>query len=316
MSGRCYQRAIVMDLFRPNILLADGDAESQRIFRSFFERRGWDIAIAPDAGHLGEALQGDFYDIVIADARMPGLSPNLLLGQAFQKRPAQALILIGESPETDAGVRLLRAGVTDVLTKPVDFAWLERCVDQAVCSRRRDERERKTYSFVTSERTEMKFSCRELAEVQAISLPIVTRLLDGRQLAENEALRLRLAVQEAMLNALEHGNLELDSKWKEELNKDGVDKFSEIRRARMADPAYADKKVFLTSYFNGSRLEISIKDEGVGFLNAWSNTTHQAQNLSCSGRGMTLMTSAVDEVRFCHNGSEVILVKYLHSQGS
>jgi DNA-binding response OmpR family regulator len=305
-----------MESSRPNILLADGDAESQRVFRSFFERRGWDLAVVPDACHLGEALQGESYDIVIADAGMPGLSPNLLLGQVYQKRPAQALIVIGESPDTDAGVRLLRAGVTDVLTKPVDLTWLERCVEQAMCFRRHDDRERRTYAFVTSERTEMEFSCKELAEIHVISLPIVSRLLDARQLAENEALKLRLAVQEAMLNAWEHGNLELDSKWKEEITKDGVDKFSEVRRARMADPAYAYKKVFLTSYFNGARLEISIKDEGAGFLNVWSNSAPPAQNLSCSGRGMTLMTNAVDEVRFSRNGSEVTLIKYLHTAGS
>lgn len=305
-----------MDFFRPHILLADSDAESQKVFRSFFERRGWDFEVVPDAGHLGEALQGALYDIVIADAAMPGLSPTLLLGKVFQRRPAQALIMIGESPETESGVRLLRAGATDVLTKPVDFAWLERCVEQAVCSRRQNERERQSYAYVTSERTEMQFSCKQLGEIQAIALPIVTRLLETQQLEETEALKLRLAVQEALLNALEHGNLELDSKWKEDLGKDGIDKFSMMRRERLSDPLYANRMVLLTSTFDGKRLEISVKDQGQGFLNLSHAPTPVSQNLSCSGRGMTLMTNAVDEVRFSKNGSEVTLIKYLNNTGS
>ena len=300
-----------MQSSQPHILLADGDAESQEKFRAFFKRRGWEVEIVRDASHLGEALEVTDYDVIIADATMPGLNPSMLLGQAFRKRPTQALVMIGESPESDDGVRLLRSGTTDVITKPVDFAWLERCVEQACSVRRQDERERQTYAFVTSERTVMEFSCKQLREIQAISLPIVGRLLAGGLISESDALRIRLAVQEAVLNALEHGNLELDSRWKEIEGVEGLDKFASIRRQRMGDPIYADRCVRVTSIFEEDRFEIMIKDEGKGFLNSRQPIIPVAQNLSCFGRGMTLINNAVDEVRFNDNGSEVTLVKYL-----
>jgi DNA-binding response OmpR family regulator len=301
---------------QPHILLADGDTESQEKFRAFFERRGWELEIVRDASHLGEALEVTDYDVIIADVAMPGLSPSMLLGQAFRKRPTQALVMIGDSPESDGGVRLLRSGVTDVITKPVDFAWLERCVEQACSVRRQDEREKQTYAFVTSERTVMEFSCRQLREIQAISLPIVGRLLGGGFISENDALRIRLAIQEAVLNALEHGNLELDSRWKEMEGEGGLDKFSSVRSQRMEDPQYAERRVRVTSDFEENRFQIVIKDEGKGFLNSREPMIPVAQNLSCFGRGMTLIKNAVDEVRFSDNGSEVTLVKYLKCAGS
>jgi DNA-binding response OmpR family regulator len=301
---------------QPHILLADGDAESREKFRAFFKRRGWDVEIVRDVSNLGEALDVSDYDVIIADVAMPGLSPSMLLGQAFRKRPTQALVMIGECPENDGGVRLLRSGVTDVIMKPVDFAWLERCVEQACSVRRQDEREKQTYAFVTSERTVMEFSCRQLRQIQAISLPVVSRLVAGGLISENDALRIRLAVQEAVLNALEHGNLELDSCWKEIEGEDGLDKFATVRRQRMDDPVYADRCVRVASTFEADRFEIMIKDEGKGFLNSRQPTIPIGQNLSCFGRGMTLIKNAVDEVRFNDNGSEVTLVKYLKCTGS
>jgi anti-sigma regulatory factor (Ser/Thr protein kinase)/FixJ family two-component response regulator len=305
-----------MQSSQPHILLADSDTESQDKFRAFFKGRGWELEIVRDASHLGKALQFSDYDVIIADVAMPGLSPSMLLGQAFRRRPTQALVMIGDSPESDGGVRLLRSGVTDVITKPVDFAWLERCVEQACSLRRQDEREKQTYAFVTSERTVIEFSCGELREIQAISLPIVGRLLCGGFMSENEALRLRLAIQEAILNAIEHGNLELDSRWKEVEGEEGLDKFTLVRRQRLEDPRYAERRVRVTSEFEEGRFQIVIKDEGPGFLNSKELIIPLAENLSCFGRGMTLIKNAVDELRFRDNGSEVTLIKYLQCAGS
>lgn len=296
---------------RPAILLADTDQTSREMFRSFFTRRGWDCTAVADVDEFGSALEHAGFDIVIADSGMPGLTPLLLLGEVFRRRPSQALVVVGESVTSDHGLRLLRSGVTDVITKPVDFGWLERCVEQAVCAKRQEDREMLTYQFVCNERTEMRFSCRQLGEAQAISLPIVGKLIATGKLAENDALRIRLAVQEALLNSVEHGNLELDSRWKEEFMADGTDKFSYIRRQRMEDPAFADRVVSIVSVFDGGSLQIVVKDEGKGFMHAGSPAQKIADNVSCFGRGLTLICNAVDEVQYGNGGSQVTLIKKL-----
>jgi DNA-binding response OmpR family regulator len=301
-----------MSATRPAVLLADTEKVSQEMFRSFFEKRGWNCTVVADVEDFGHELERAGYDIVIADSEMPGLSPMLLLGEIFRKRPSQALVVIGESVSSPHGLKLLRSGVTDVITKPVDFAWLERCVEQAVCVKRQEERERLAYEFVTSERTEMRFTCRELGQAQSISLPILSRLVQTHRLAETDGLRLRLAIQEALLNAVEHGNLELKSTWKEEFMPDGSDKFSSVRTERMQDPKYADRSVCLTSWFNRDTLEIVVKDEGKGFMHASTPPRVNVENVSCFGRGMTLICNAVDEVRYSNGGSEITLIKRLN----
>jgi DNA-binding response OmpR family regulator len=301
-----------MSVARPAVLLADAEKVSQDMLRSFFERRGWDCTVVADVTKFGDELERTGYDIVIADAAMPGLNPMLLLGEVFKKRPSQALVVIGDSGSSSHDLRMMRSGVTDVITKPVDLAWLERCVEQAISAKRQEERERLAYRFITSERTEMRFTCRELGEAQTISLPLLSRLVEAQRLAENDGLKLRLAIQEALLNAVEHGNLELKSTWKEEIMPDGSDKFSFVRRERMQDPEYADRSICLTSWFNQDALEIVVKDEGRGFMHAGKPPSVNMHNVSCFGRGMNLICNAVDEVRYSNGGSEITLIKRLN----
>ena len=300
-----------MSLERPAILLADTDQKSRDAFHAFFRRRGWECTVVTSVDGFGKAVEEAGFDIVIADSAMPGLDPMLLLGQVFRKKPSQTLVVVGESATSDHGLKLLRSGVTDVITKPVDFAWLERCVEQAVCAKRHEDRERLTYRVVSNERTEMHFSCKQLGEVQAISLPIISRLIASSRLAENEALKLKLALQEAVLNAGEHGNLELESTWKEEILSDGSDKFSHVRRQRMADPEFSERTVSVTSTFDGEKIEIVVKDQGKGFIRVEKPAVAVGDNLSCFGRGLTLIRNAVDEVHYGDGGSRVTLVKRL-----
>jgi hypothetical protein len=74
------------------------------------------------------------------------------------------------------------------------------------------------------------------------------------------------------MNAFEHGNLELRSEWKEELLPDSTDRFGAIRKERLLDPDYANRTVTICSWFDGVRLEISVRDQGRGFLHERDNS--------------------------------------------
>ena len=295
----------------PSILLADGDAESREMFGNFFQRRGWLYDVVPEPSQVNVALEKNPYDIVITDVAMPGIDSLALLENILSRRPSQAVIALSTDASYDQALKYFRGGATDLLARPVDFQWLERVVQQVVCLRRNEERERLVYKFVSSERTEMEFSCRDIIELDTVPLPIIGKLQAIGALESGEALKVRLAVQEAVLNGLEHGNLGLESEWKEEMRNGGEDRFTAERRKRLDDPAYSERSIFVTVNYKDEQLEISIKDEGRGFLNLMKRDASSGPSVSCSGRGLALMSSAVDEVVFDHNGSEVTLKKVI-----
>ncbi|MEY4668096.1 MAG: Transcriptional regulatory protein ZraR [Pseudomonadota bacterium] len=301
----------------PCILLADGNEQSRKMFGSFFAGRGWSYDVVPDSSAMEGALERGSYDIIIADMELAGPDSARVLREILEKHPSQPIIAVSPNATYEDALTMFRSGATDLLARPVDFGWLERIVQQIVSSRRNDERERATYRFVTSEHAEMRFSCADLARFSAVSLPLVGRLAQSGMLSHTDALKIRLAVQEAVLNGLEHGNLELDSRWKEEIGRDGSDKFASVRKERLADPRYANRHVYVTLGFCDGRLEITVRDEGQGFLNAQAaQKKGKLDSLACSGRGLALMSSAVDEVRFDKNGSVVTMIKQLHERKS
>ncbi len=301
----------------PCILLADGNEQSRQMFGTFFSGRGWSYDVVPDSSAMAGALEKGSYDIIIADVELSGPDSSGVLRDILEKHPSQAIIAVSPNTTYEDALKMFRSGATDLLARPVDFGWLERVVQQIVFSRRNDERERATYRFVTKEQAEMRFSCADLAQLSSISLPLVGRLAQSGMLSHTDALKIRLAVQEAVLNGLEHGNLELDSQWKEEIELDGSDRFSSVRRQRLADPRYSERFVYVTLEFGIGRLEITVRDEGKGFLNAHVvQANGKVDSLACSGRGLALMSSAVDEVRFDKNGSVVTMIKRLHERKS
>jgi anti-sigma regulatory factor (Ser/Thr protein kinase) len=307
-------RGLEMIFTQPSMLVADSDEARCAALLSLCADRGWGCTVVSDSIEFQRLVEAGVFDLVIADAEMPGFDYKTLLGQACRRKPSQLLAVVADSAAGEPEVRMLRGNETDIINRPIDLTWVERCMEQATISRRQEKREQLAYSFVVSERTEMRFTCRQLGEAQAISLPIVARLVAVSRLTETDALKIRLAVQEALLNAFEHGNLELDSRWREERVGD-IDKFSSVRKERLKDPHYANRMVSVVSCFNGEAVEITVKDQGKGFSPDQLSCA-RSNDLSCFGRGLTLINNAVDEVRFSCGGTEVTLVKRLPANRS
>ena len=122
--------------------------------------------------------------------------------------------------------------------------------------------------------------------IHAISDQVASLLGFG----SDEVLNLGLAVREATINAIKHGN--------------GLD---------------PRKRVKVVFEFNGSGLSVSVRDRGKGFdLDAIADPTLPENLFQSSGRGVLLMKAFVDRVEVRTNGSrgvEVHLYKRLPVMG-
>jgi serine/threonine-protein kinase RsbW len=103
---------------------------------------------------------------------------------------------------------------------------------------------------------------------------------------EDEVMRISMAVREAAVNAVLHGNA--------------------------YDP---DKKVKLEFEIIGNDLIITIRDQGSGLdLDKLPDALAPENLLKSSGRGIFLIRSFMDEVHInpSHTGTEIKLVKHVH----
>lgn len=302
-----------MDGSRPNasILCADTDAALRRWLEERAGEAGWRVEAAAPGEDMVRALSSGRYDVVISDLLLPGLDGSFLLRRAQEANPDQAVIIVSSHGSPEAAVELLRNGAVDYLRKPFDYRVLENAVRRVLSETFREQFERGIYRFAEEERSSFVFTSRDI-EGEKVPLLIVDRLYRAGRIDTRMRVKLSIAFQEAVANAHEHGNLELDSSWREEVSEAGVDTYSLVKRRRLDDPHYSDRKVGVITCYRAGILEITVSDEGHGFIPEASSSSEKNQEIPLShGRGLTIIKGTMDEVTHSRRGTVIRMVKCL-----
>ncbi len=118
--------------------------------------------------------------------------------------------------------------------------------------------------------------------------------------------RVALALHEAMVNAMQHGNLELDSR----LRQGDEAPYQRLEEQRRHESPYAHRRLRVHARFEPDAAVFVIRDDGNGFdpHKVPDPTGDAALNIP-SGRGLLLIRTFMDEVTFNPTGNEITLVK-------
>ncbi|MFN3161343.1 MAG: ATP-binding protein [Rubinisphaera brasiliensis] len=122
-----------------------------------------------------------------------------------------------------------------------------------------------------------------------------------------EQMRLAVAIEETLQNAIIHGNLGVSSKLK--MEPDGA--FEKMVQQRLQEEPYRDRKVQLIADFRPEAVSLQITDEGEGFDFFEVRDPTDPENLLLPfGRGLLLIRSFMDEVVYEPPGNKVTLRKH------
>lgn len=118
--------------------------------------------------------------------------------------------------------------------------------------------------------------------------------------------KLMVALHEALSNAVVHGNLEVSS----ELKEQGDNAFAVALAQRVADSAYSGRSVDILIDSNQERCTWVITDKGPGFdIDAVmkKKLSDDPEVILASGRGILIMSSFLDEMKYEMGGRRLIL---------
>jgi anti-sigma regulatory factor (Ser/Thr protein kinase) len=140
--------------------------------------------------------------------------------------------------------------------------------------------------------------------------PVVSMLQDFCErielLNQREQMRAGVALEEALTNAVVHGNLEVSSKLRE-LNDGSYEKLIALR---LGKSPYQHRIVEVTARYSDSDVSFVIRDEGPGFdVSSIPDPTDDGFVSRPHGRGLLLMRSFMDEVKHNATGNQVTLIK-------
>lgn len=162
--------------------------------------------------------------------------------------------------------------------------------------------------------------CRLRIPSRADSIEETVQFLTRRAVAcglcdQKGAFKVSLALHEAITNAIVHGNLEISS----DLKELGGTVFAETMFRRSQDPYFGSREVEVAIDFDGTRCIWTLTDHGKGFnvasvlrkaeeAESPSPSTDDVDCLLASGRGILIMRSFMDEVRFEEEGRRCVMV--------
>ncbi|MCX8124582.1 MAG: ATP-binding protein [Spirochaetes bacterium] len=123
--------------------------------------------------------------------------------------------------------------------------------------------------------------------------------------------QIRLAVSEILINAIEHGNLEIT--YQDKLLKMQNDEYFEYISKKINERSNKDKKVKVEFLVNSEKIIVKITDQGKGFdYKSYLDkpVTQDNEMFLQHGRGISLARQIFDEIRYNDKGNQVLCVKY------
>jgi len=286
------------------ILVVEDSPDQARLIAALLEANGFTTEIAFDGTEALEAMDRNTPDLVATDLIMPGLNGLEVVCAIKQRHPHVPVILMTAFGSAGIAKRALEEGAASYVPKK---KLREELIDTV----------RSTLVVARASRDHLPKAGDEHAFVLGNDETTISPILNYVQEAirsrvpdvgETELMQLGIAIQEAVLNAMHHGNLEVGSDLRE-LRGNAYRDLIEERRKHVA---YRDRKVHFEAKIDGGELTCTVKDEGPGFDPAAVPDPTNPDNLDkVSGRGLYLIWTFMDRIAHNSTGNEITMTKRL-----
>lgn len=291
----------------PNILVAE-DSPTQAIqIQALLENAGYSTRLAVDGRAALAAIKEATPDIVLTDMHMPEMDGLQLIDAVLDILPNLPVVLMTAEGSEELAVEALKRGASNYIPKRHmgrDLVAVVRDVTSTLVAR---QNRRSILSTLThSETTYTLGNDREFAAALISQFEAELEHIDFDD--GSGTFRIVTALKEAILNAIDHGNLELDSELRDQ---DNGDEYYRLARSRLTEEPYCYRQVTVTSRVTPEQLAYIIRDEGPGFDPATlPDPSHPDNILRGHGRGLLLIRSFMDDVIFNKTGNQITLIKY------
>lgn len=244
------------------ILLVEDEPANAAILASYLEMAGYQVDEAADGVQALNLLEKnpEAYHLVVTDKRMPNMNGLELAARLKADRRFSNLPVILQTGDTahDEFIKGIKAGVYYYLSKPYEESTLLTIVRAAIVERERKEVfERRISSQQNALVTLMKgeFSFQTPEEAQNLAF-LLGGIFPRPELAVS-------GLYEIMLNAIEHGNLEIGYAEKGNLLMKGIWEQEVRRRLLLSENRVKRVALYFEKFPN--RFEVVVADDGKGF---------------------------------------------------
>jgi two-component system response regulator HydG len=117
---------------KPKLLVVDDDAGHRQMLQAVLADQGYAIETVADGNQAVGAVKGDFFDLILMDLKMPGLSGIEALEKILALNPKIPVIMMTAYASLATAIEALKKGAYDYLNKPLDIEELKLLVRRAL----------------------------------------------------------------------------------------------------------------------------------------------------------------------------------------
>ena len=288
-----------------SILIAEDSATQAVHIQALLEAAGYEVLVAHNGEQATELLGDQLPDIIITDLNMPEMDGLELVAYVREHHSEIPVVLMTADGSEDTAVLALKKGAASYLPKRHLAESLISTVEEILeLIESRRTRNEVTEALVAVESTYVVGNDHHFAS-QVIAV-LEEQLQTMKYSDATGMLRISMALREAVANAIDHGNLGLDSAMRDE---DGL-AYSELGRQRAEQEPWIHRRVSIASRVTPDEVSYTVTDEGAGFDPSVLPDPLDPENLlRAHGRGLMLISSFMDEVSHNETGNAITMVK-------
>jgi CheY-like chemotaxis protein len=290
----------------PTVLIVDDSAVDRRLAGGLL-RSVPDLTIEyAENGELAlKRVEQLWPDLVLTDLFMPGMDGLELVATMALRHPRIPVIMMTGRGSEEIAVTALQAGAASYVPKPMLSILLQETVEKvldAACAEQSEIR-----LMECQVRSQMSFVLGNDATMISPLIDHLHRTIKSfGRCDEATGVRICVALEEAINNALYHGNLEISS----DVRTSNRQIYRRLVRQRRDSEPYQDRSIFVSADITRERAVFVVRDEGPGFdPDSLPDPTDPTNLEKPSGRGLLLMRTFMTSVEFNDQANEVTMVK-------
>ena len=288
------------------VLVVDDSPTQQLQMQMILESDEYNVLLAANGVEALSVINGEMPDIVVTDLQMPEMNGLELVSEIKARYPSLPVILTTAVGSESIAAQALHLGATSYVPKRDLGEMLASTVRQVLelvssTSGAQDV-------AATIVRSEMHF---EMGNLESLVPNIIARmeqlLTELSFCDEMEWMQIAMALDEAIVNAIFHGNLEVATELRQ---IDDGKAFVDLVAQRKQESPYRERTVRISLRATPEEATFVIRDCGRGFdATDLPDPTDPANLERAGGRGLLLIHSFMDEVRHNAVGNEITMVK-------
>jgi anti-sigma regulatory factor (Ser/Thr protein kinase)/ActR/RegA family two-component response regulator len=263
---------------RRRILIVDDNDELRAALEKVLRELGHDVVATNDRAMAVRRSDLDEFDLIISDLTDDAESGVEILSELQRKRLAVPVVISSDEAQKPGIVKAFKMGAANFLRLPYNKEELRAIVEKTLSYKLRFVEDLKVLPYV---REKIDFELPSDVSLMNGVLQYLIERVARLGVIKPERSNLYVALDEAFVNAVKHGN-----------------KYN------------PSKLVRITAELSARECRFTVEDEGEGFnVQEIPNPCDPENLFKSSGRGVLLIYNIMDEVRYNERGNQLTMVK-------